>query len=681
MGDPARAGVEIDVVEHRVVDQGGWTALKDMVALNLNWDGYGPERQNRQRVVPLPDGAPVQGAWHTYGVLWTEKGYTFYVDGMELWTIDEAVSRRGEAIYVTCEVEDGTLGRLHPAGRVRDAADEPDAHAGRLGPGLATRRPVRRGGVRVAARAAVALLLAAGAGACGSPSHGGGPSPIAAENALPGEPAWGMGADSSGPLQAYLDRVSARAGDTVEVKASSDGGHQVSWILYRFGWYGGAGARRVAQGGPGPVGPQPACPVEAGTGMVRCAWSTAFRISLPRDLVSGYFGVKLVRDDGWAVFAPLVVVDDRRADLVVEAAVNTWQAYNAWGGESLYADASGKLPGGLGTRVSFDRPYATQRGLGLMSRYELPFARFLERAGYDVSYTTNVDVSTGAARLSRAGAFVSVGHDEYWTGEARDAVEAARDAGTPLLFFGANAVYWKVRYEAPGAGGAPRVIACWKSTTWDPGSDPVSGPGRTGRFRDPHIGRPENALVGAMYESWLVQRFPLVVADADSWLFEGTGLGAGDALPLVTAAEYDAVAENGHQPPDTHVVARLPLVDAYGTPGAGTTVHYTAASGALVFAAGTIEWPLGRRPRLGRLRSADGADDRERHPAGGRGRRPAAAWAKGRSGTGGASRRRRGRRRGTCPPRSRAWRRRPASRCSPTARSPSRRPARSASCG
>ncbi len=117
IGDPARAGVEIDVVEHRVVDQGGWTALKDMVALNLNWDGYGPERQNRQRVVPLPDGAPVQGAWHTYGVLWTEKGYTFYVDGMELWTIDEAVSRRGEAIYVTCEVEDGTwAGSIPPGG-------------------------------------------------------------------------------------------------------------------------------------------------------------------------------------------------------------------------------------------------------------------------------------------------------------------------------------------------------------------------------------------------------------------------------------------------------------------------------------------------------------------------------------------------------------------------------------
>jgi DNA-binding beta-propeller fold protein YncE len=460
--------------------------------------------------------------------------------------------------------------------------------------------------VQIAARAAV-LSLAAALVACGSTSattspargwpQGRPPSyanPIPAENSLRGEPMWGMGADSNGPLQAYLDRASARAGEVVEVKASSDAARAVTWVLYRFGWYGGAGARRVAEGGPGTVGPQPPCPMEAGTGMIRCAWATAFQIPLSPDLVSGYYGVKLLRDDGWAVLAPLVVVDDRPADLLVEAAVNTWQAYNAWGGESLYVDSSGTLGAGLASRVSFDRPYASGRGLGLMPLYELPFARFLERAGYDVSYTTNLDVSVrGAAHLVRAGAFLSVGHDEYWTGEARDAAEAARDAGVPLLFFGADAAYWKVRYEAPDARGAPRVIACWKSTTWDPSSDPVSGPARTGRFRDPQIGRPENALVGAMYESWLVQRFPLVVADAASWLYDGTGLRENDVIPLVTAAEYDVVVDNGYQPAGTHVVARLQLVDAYGVPGAGTTAYYRAPSGALVFAAGTIEWPLG----------------------------------------------------------------------------------------
>jgi len=115
LGDPGTAGVEIDVVEHRVTDQGGWDALKDMVALNLNWDGYDSHKKNLQKVTALPDASPVQGSWHVYGVLWTETGYTFYVDGMTLWTQDAPVSHRPEEIYLTCEVDDASWAGYVPA--------------------------------------------------------------------------------------------------------------------------------------------------------------------------------------------------------------------------------------------------------------------------------------------------------------------------------------------------------------------------------------------------------------------------------------------------------------------------------------------------------------------------------------------------------------------------------------
>jgi len=107
LGDPGRAGVEVDVVEHRATDQGGWDQLRDMVALNLNWDGYDQNKKNVQRVLPLPDASPVQGEWHTYGVLWTATGYTFYVDDRPLWTTAAAVSLRPEDLRLTCEVDDG----------------------------------------------------------------------------------------------------------------------------------------------------------------------------------------------------------------------------------------------------------------------------------------------------------------------------------------------------------------------------------------------------------------------------------------------------------------------------------------------------------------------------------------------------------------------------------------------
>jgi beta-glucanase (GH16 family) len=116
LGDPGKAGVEIDVVEHRVTDQGGWDALADMVALNLNWDGYDENKKNEQRVLPLPGGARVQHEWHTYGVLWTAQGYTFYVDGVALWSTSSAISNIPEELRLTCEVDDGGWAGFVPKG-------------------------------------------------------------------------------------------------------------------------------------------------------------------------------------------------------------------------------------------------------------------------------------------------------------------------------------------------------------------------------------------------------------------------------------------------------------------------------------------------------------------------------------------------------------------------------------
>jgi beta-glucanase (GH16 family) len=116
LGDPGNAGVEIDVVEHRATDQGGWDALRDMVALNLNWDGYDANKKNVQRVLPLPGGGPVQGVWHRYGVLWTASGYTFYVDDVPLWRTDAAISHRPQDLRLTCEVANGSWAGTVPAG-------------------------------------------------------------------------------------------------------------------------------------------------------------------------------------------------------------------------------------------------------------------------------------------------------------------------------------------------------------------------------------------------------------------------------------------------------------------------------------------------------------------------------------------------------------------------------------
>lgn len=402
-------------------------------------------------------------------------------------------------------------------------------------------------------------------------------------------------------VEGYADRVSALPGESVAIHVSATEERDVRWSLYRMGYYGGAGARLLLQGATR-AGPQPPCPVEEETALVRCEWSETFRFVVPEDALSGLYLVRLDREDGFFRFVPLVVRDERKASLLLQASTSTYQAYNRWGGSSLYQDATGRGAFGRAVKVSFDRPYEEDDGAGQMLLYDFHVASFLERHGYDVSYTTNTDVaSLGLDGLGKGQVFLSVGHDEYWSGEQREALDRARSRGVSLFFFGANTGYWKTRFEDGG-----RVLASYKGV----GStkDPMAGsPAGTGLFRAANIDRPENELLGVMYESWVYHSVPLVVADPKHFLFRGTGLEKGDRIPFVVGYEYDRRFENGRTPRDLRVAARSPILDVYGAPGWAETTTYRASSGALVFASGTIEWAwgLGKEgvvdPRIGHM--------------------------------------------------------------------------------
>ncbi len=416
-------------------------------------------------------------------------------------------------------------------------------------------------------------------------------NPIPGENQKTGSPTWNSGFSKAQghQLEGYADRVSASAGDTVQLMVASDAARTASWTLYRLGWYGGAGARAVLTGNTQVAG-QSTCSNDTTTGLIRCAWTPTFAVTVPRDAVSGLYLVRVLRSDNVGVFVPLVVKDQRPADLYFQSSVTTFQAYNSWGSESLYTSAD-PVPGGFAVAVSFDRPYAADCGTGQLMRYEALMARYLERNGYDVSYTTNLDVAReGAPALTARGAFLSVGHDEYWPTEERTAVQAARDQGVPLFFFGGNEAYWKSRLSSPGVDGNARVLTCYKKR---PSSDPLyNTPDQTGRFRDAPINLPEEALSGTMYESWLLFGQPWTVVNSGHPLYAGTGLHDGDTLPQLVGYEYDRPFA-GLTPAPVTVVGHSPLVDAEGKPGYSESVLYTAPSGAFVFGAGTIYWARG----------------------------------------------------------------------------------------
>src|SRR5919204_3179746 len=141
--------------------------------------------------------------------------------------------------------------------------------------------------------------------------------------------------------------------------------------------------------------------------------------------------------------------DDGHSDLLFQTSDMTWQAYNNYGGNSLYTGA----PVGRAYKVSYNRPMNTREAAQtFLFSAEYPMVRWLEANGYAVSYFTGVDTDRLGAELLEHKIFLSVGHDEYWSGLQRANVEAARNAGVHLAFFSGNELFWKTRWEGSADG-------------------------------------------------------------------------------------------------------------------------------------------------------------------------------------------------------------------------------------
>ena len=182
-------------------------------------------------------------------------------------------------------------------------------------------------------------------------------------------------------------------------------------------------------------------------------------------------------------------------------------------------------------KVSYNRPFATRGvagGQDFVFNAEYPMVRFLEANGYDVSYFTGVDADrTGALILNRK-IYLSVGHDEYWSGGQRANVEAARAAGVDLAFFSGNEVFWKTRWENSISAGAAayRTLVSYKETHANAKIDPAGATMWTGTWHDPRFsppgdgGRPENALTGTLFfvnAGTSAIRVPAAAGEARFW--------------------------------------------------------------------------------------------------------------------------------------------------------------------
>lgn len=424
-------------------------------------------------------------------------------------------------------------------------------------------------------------------------------------------------------IQAYAGATSVSPGKSIAFYVSTQQNDTAYSIdFYRLGWYGGAGARLMsstsqltgaAQGYYDTVARRlvncSSCLIDPTTHLIEANWKSSYTLQLPADWPSGVYLAKFTDVDGMQTYARFDVLGNPNSAYVVVTPDTTYAAYNAWGGYSLYdQDASGtaneNVTGAKATKVSFDKPYESNDGAGDVLVFELPTIRWMEEQGYDLSYISAVDLHMNPNQLLNHKAYISLGHDEYWTREMRDGVEHARDKGVGLVFMGADASYWQMRFEKDHAGIPNRTVVCYKVQTnqgiADLQRDPFYGVDNTrvtAQWRDPVLNRPENQLVGMMFsELTHTQRgFPWQV-DAKagtSPLFQGTGLVAGQSYGCgVVGYEWDRVFPGS--PKGLHILATTHTIINDGglvnKPDTSNTTYYIAPSGAMVFASGSIYW-------------------------------------------------------------------------------------------
>ncbi len=441
---------------------------------------------------------------------------------------------------------------------------------------------------------------------------------VQTENLLPGDPTWGdfSGAADETLVSGYGSKISLNHGDSIDLyvttKASS-----VSIDIYRMGWYGGVGARHMLSMGSFPGVNQPQATPDPQLGMVSENWSKTATLNVPSSWVTGVYLAKLTASNGYKNFIFFVVRDDGGHEAInFQTSVNTYQAYNTYGGTSLYSNNTNgaiySAPHAM--KVSFDRPFDQGSGAGQFLWYEYPTLRWMESQGYDISYTTDVDTDANVNPLTNHKAFLAVGHDEYWSMGMRNNVDAAIASKVNVGFFAGNESFWQVRYESDAAGVADRVMVGYKdyadynpdcvgSCAW-PGPDPmwnVNPAVLTSTWRDPAgPNAPEEEMMGEMYGGEASGSY--VVENASNWVYAGTGWTNGTAIPGIVGYEYDHYFGDATTPKNVTVLSSSPIVNSNGDnadgvgPGGTDTANstiYTAPSGARVFEAGTIEWGYG----------------------------------------------------------------------------------------
>ena len=425
------------------------------------------------------------------------------------------------------------------------------------------------------------FIVLAGAGllsACGDNGGSNPPSPntIATENAPPGVSDWVLTKPDSSQIEGYAS-TSVNAGSPVSVYVNTKSA-SYSADIYRLGWYGGAGASLKRQLGPFPGSVQALPSIDSVTGAASCSWNMSFSIDTT-GFVTGIYLVKLTTVEGHQQYVYFIVRDDSRtADILFVSSSSTMQAYNPWGGKSLYVSNSTNPTPAIA--VSYNRPYEPSldsEGAGNILAWDVKVLHFLESHGLDVCYSDILDLHHTSPTGFKC--VLISGHSEYWSKQARSNLQFAASQGVNVLALAGNVCFCQVTFNAD-------VMTCDKS-----GGDP-----NTGFFRNLD---PEESFFGQTYTGFEDMHTPtdfVLAAGIPAWMLKGTHLAPGDKLPGVFGYEGDVTTSR--TPSSAVVWGNSPFTSYHGQKLFGVATYYSSSDPSTgrsyqVLNVGAMNWAYG----------------------------------------------------------------------------------------
>ena len=311
--------------------------------------------------------------------------------------------------------------------------------------------------------------------------------------------------------------------------------------------------------------------------------------------------------------------DDGHSDLLFQTSDTTWQAYNHYGGNSLYAGGRPDRPRLQGQlQPAAHHPRATRPRTAPFNA-EYPMVRWLERNGYDVSYTTGVDTDRRGAELLEHQAFLSVGHDEYWSGAAaRQRRSGPRRRRQPRLLQRQRGLLEDALGEQHRRLGTLPHAGLYKETHANAKIDPdrTSGPApgatRASARRPTAAARRTRSPARSSSSTPAHAAIEVPAADGKLRLWRNTSVAAlapGQTATLADGTlgyEWDEDLDNGFPPgrPRPPLLddgerrreaarLRLELRPGHGHPPPDALPRPKRGAGALVFGAGTVQWSWG----------------------------------------------------------------------------------------